>query len=79
MSGTDPCRGAESMLQPYLDRVLTESEAARVDEHLRDCEYCRERYVFERGLRTAVKRCCSDEPVPAGLVERLRRRCADQA
>ena len=22
----DPCRGAESLLQPYLDRVLTEAE-----------------------------------------------------
>jgi mycothiol system anti-sigma-R factor len=75
----DPCRGAESLLQPYLDRVLTEAEVARIDGHLQDCSYCSERYVFERGLRTAVKTCCSEEPVPDGFVERLRRRCSDQA
>ena len=75
----DPCRGAESMLQPYLDRVLTEAEAARIDGHLRDCSYCSDRYVFERSLRSVVRECCCDEPVPAGFVERLRRRCSDQA
>jgi mycothiol system anti-sigma-R factor len=75
----DPCRGAESLLQPYLDRVLTDAEVARIDGHLQDCSYCSERYVFERGLRTAVKTCCSEEPVPDGFVERLRRRCSDQA
>ena len=74
----DPCRGAESLLQPYLDRVLTEAEVARIDGHLQECSYCSDRYVFERSLRTAVKSCC-DEPVPDGFVERLRRRCSDQA
>jgi mycothiol system anti-sigma-R factor len=75
----DPCRGAESLLQPYLDRVLTEAEVARIDGHLQDCSYCSDRYVFERSLRTAVRSCCCEEPVPDGFVERLRRRCADQA
>ena len=75
----DPCRGAESMMQPYIDRVLTEVEAARIDAHLRDCSYCSDRYVFERSLRSAVKECCCEEPVPAGFFERLRRRCSDQA
>jgi anti-sigma factor (TIGR02949 family) len=75
----DPCRGAEHLLQPYLDRVLTDAEVARIERHLGECEYCSERYVFERSLRDAVKECCRCEPVPAGLTERLRRRCADQA
>jgi hypothetical protein len=35
--------------------------------------------VFERSLRSVVRECCCDEPVPAGFVERLRRRCSDQA
>jgi mycothiol system anti-sigma-R factor len=75
----DPCRGAESMLQPYLDRVLTPDEVARIEGHLRECDYCSERYIFERRLRTAVRECCCEEPVPAGFVEQLRRRCSDQA
>ena len=72
----DPCRGAEHMLQPYLDRALTEAEVAKIDAHLRDCAYCHERYVFEARLREVVKDCCSGEPVPAGFVDRLRLRCA---
>jgi anti-sigma factor (TIGR02949 family) len=75
----DPCRGAESLLQPYLDRVLTEAEVARIDGHLQECSYCSARYVYARRLRTSVKSCCSEEPVPDGFVERLRRRCSDQA
>jgi hypothetical protein len=59
--------------------VLTEAEAARIDAHLRDCSYCSDRSVFERSLRSAVKECCCEEPVPAGFFERLRRRCSDQA
>jgi hypothetical protein len=26
-----------------------------------------------------VRECCCEEPVPVGFVERLRRRCSDQA
>jgi mycothiol system anti-sigma-R factor len=74
----DPCRGAEHLLQPYLDRVLSTAEAARIDEHLRECAYCSERYRFERVVRSAVKERCCGEAVPAGFVERLRRRCSDQ-
>jgi predicted anti-sigma-YlaC factor YlaD len=47
----DPCRGAESMMQPYIDRVLTEVEAARIDAHLRDCSDCSDR----------LRRRCSDQ------------------
>jgi mycothiol system anti-sigma-R factor len=75
----DPCRGAEHLLQPYLDRALTEGEVATVESHLGECAYCNERYVFERQLREQVRHCCCEEPPPAGLVERLRLRCLGHA
>lgn len=71
----DPCQGVEHMLQPYLDRALTEAEVATVDVHLKECSYCNDRYVFERNLRATVKTCCCQEHAPAGLVDRLRLRC----
>ena len=74
----DPCRGVESMLQPYLDRVLTPDEAARIEQHLRECDYCNDRYIFERRLREVVRDCCTGEPAPAGFVDRLRLRCCGQ-
>jgi mycothiol system anti-sigma-R factor len=74
----DACAGAEHLMQPYLDRALTAAEVERIDEHLRSCEYCNERYVFERRLREVVKDCCCGEAAPDGFVERLRRRCCGQ-
>jgi mycothiol system anti-sigma-R factor len=74
----DPCHGAEHLMQPYLDRALTEDEVARIDLHLRECDYCNDRYIFERRLRAVVKDCCSGDPVPAGFVDRLRLRCCGQ-
>jgi mycothiol system anti-sigma-R factor len=74
----DPCHGAEHLLQPYLDRALNEAEVARVEGHLRECDYCNERYVFERRLREVVRDCCCGDPVPDGFVDRLRLRCCGQ-
>ena len=62
----EACRGAEHMLQPYLDRALTEKEVSTVDIHLRECSYCNDRYVFERNLRATVKTCCCQDAAPDG-------------
>jgi mycothiol system anti-sigma-R factor len=75
----DPCRGAETLLQPYLDRRLTPTEVSSIERHLEECSYCNDRYVFERRLREQVKDCCCGDPAPAGLVERVRLRCHDQS
>jgi mycothiol system anti-sigma-R factor len=74
----DSCHGAEHLLQPYLDRALTEAEVARIDAHLRECDYCNDRYIFERRLREVVRDCCCGDPAPAGFVDRLRLRCCGQ-
>lgn len=76
IESVDACRGVEHMLQPYLDRALTEKEVATVESHLSECSYCNDRYVFESQLRATVKNCCCDEPTPEGFVDRLRLRCS---
>ena len=43
----DPCDKCEQMMQPYIDRYLTDSEIREAEEHLDGCEYCRKRYRFE--------------------------------
>ena len=56
MSGfaIDPCEKCEELLQPFLDRDLSEEERAVAEEHLDGCEYCRKRYRFEAELRTPL-------------------------
>jgi anti-sigma factor (TIGR02949 family) len=51
----DPCEKCEEVLQPFLDRELTEAEYREAEAHLDDCSYCRKRYRFEASLRRYVR------------------------
>ena len=68
----DPCERCEEVLQPFLDRELTESERLEAESHLDTCSYCRKRYRFEVELRRYVRQVVV-EPMPAQLKERLAR------
>ena len=70
MIGDCGCSKCEELLQPYLDRELTEVERLEAETHLDDCGYCARRYRFESSLRMYVRKCC-DEPMPVELKERL--------
>jgi mycothiol system anti-sigma-R factor len=66
----DPCQKCEEMLQPYLDRDLSEEERAEAETHLESCSYCRTRYRFEESLRRYVRQAVA-EPMPAELKQKL--------
>jgi anti-sigma factor RsiW len=60
----DPCDKCEQMLQPYLDRELTEAERMEAELHLEDCSYCRKRYRFEEKLRMFVRQAAVEQMDP---------------
>jgi mycothiol system anti-sigma-R factor len=60
----DPCAKCEEMLQPYLDRDLTDAERAEAEGHLDECAYCRKRYRFEEELRRFVRQAAVEEMPP---------------
>jgi anti-sigma factor (TIGR02949 family) len=64
------CEKCEELLQPFLDRELSEAERREAEAHLDACGYCRRRYRFEETLRRYVRETCS-EAMPAELKERL--------
>ena len=66
----DPCAHCEELLQPFLDRELTEAERQEAEAHLDECTYCRKRYRFESSLRRYV-RSAWVEPMPPELKEKL--------
>ena len=66
----DPCERCEEMLQPYLDRVLTDAERAEAEMHLADCDWCRKRYRFEETLRQFVRQ-VAVEPMSPPLKAKL--------
>jgi predicted anti-sigma-YlaC factor YlaD len=59
------------MMQPYMDRVLTDVERAEAEEHLDGCAYCRKRYRFEEKLRQFVRQAVELEPMPVELKTKL--------
>ena len=70
MMFVDPCAKCEEMLQPFLDRELSEDEYAIAEAHLDECGYCRKRYKFEEKLRMYVRLACAEE-MPPELKARL--------
>ena len=70
MTAVDPCEWCEEVLQPYLDRELTEAERLEAERHLNGCAYCRKRYKFEEGLRRFVRQAVV-EPMEPALKQKL--------
>jgi anti-sigma factor (TIGR02949 family) len=60
----DPCEKCEEVMQPYLDRVLSDAELREAEEHLAGCSFCAKRYRFEESLRQFVRKCCEEEMTP---------------
>ena len=61
----DPCAHCEEMMQPYLDRVLTDEEMVEAEAHLAECDVLPRRYRFEESLRVYVRQAVSEQ-MPAG-------------
>jgi anti-sigma factor (TIGR02949 family) len=66
----DDCEKCEELLQPYLDRVLSDDERAEAERHLEGCSYCRKRYVFEEQIRQFVRQSVVEE-MPPELKQKL--------
>jgi anti-sigma factor (TIGR02949 family) len=66
----EDCEKCEELLQPYLDRVLSDEERAEAERHLEGCSYCRKRYVFEEQIRQFVRQSVVEE-MPPELKQKL--------
>ena len=60
----DPCEKCEEVLQPFLDRALSDAEFREAEAHLDACSYCRKRYRFEETLRMYVRQAFAEEMPP---------------
>ncbi len=60
----DPCDKCEEMMQPYMDKVLSDEERAEAEAHLDGCSYCRKRYTFEVELRQFVRTAVDTQMTP---------------
>ncbi len=66
----DPCAKCEEVMQPFLDRILDDTERAEAERHLDKCGYCARRYRFEESLRRFVRH-AAVESMPPALKQKL--------
>jgi len=71
LTAYDPCAHCEEVMQPFMDRVLTDAERQEAASHLDECNYCRKRYRFEENLRVFVRQAVAVEPMPVELKQKL--------
>jgi Putative zinc-finger len=64
------CGDCEEMMQPYMDKVLSDEQMSEAQEHLEACPPCEKRYHFEESLRQYV-RVAVDETISAELQAKL--------
>lgn len=55
-TSTDPCRTAARLLAAHVDGELDTVKTLEVEDHLSECETCRERLELDRATRLAVKK-----------------------
>ena len=75
MTAHSDCSKCEELLQPYVDRSLTEAERLTVQAHLAACPWCEKCYKLEEVLWKHVRDCCAEQAqtefVSGELKERL--------
>jgi anti-sigma factor RsiW len=64
------CRDRARLLGPYLDGELEPARIIEIDEHIVECETCREEAQLMRAVRGSLKRVVR-MPAPGGLSERI--------
>ena len=74
--GVDPCERCEEMMQPYLDRELSDEDIVQVRAHLDECPGCLHLFQFQASLRRLVRVRCQQQQAPEALRARIAARLA---
>ena len=65
------CVEAIKYLYEFLDKEIDKSQYPIIKEHLDNCFECRQRYEFEKGVRSLVKAFCLNTTAPAYLHSKI--------
>ena len=65
------CRETIRELDAFLDGELPDDVREHIDAHLGDCLDCHQAFDFQAELKLAIRRKCSSDEMPAGLMGRI--------
>ena len=71
------CNETIRELDAYLDGELPAELRAPIFAHLGGCMDCLQAFDFEAELKAAIRRKCSNDPMPDGLMERIQHCLSD--
>ena len=65
------CRETIRELDAFLDGELSDGVRTHIHEHLNGCIDCLQAFDFEAELKIAIRRKCSNDELPPGLLGRI--------
>lgn len=72
-----PCRRSAALLEPFADGELSADKASEVEQHLSDCDCCREQVRLSQAIRVSVRRTVREAVKPTDdFAERVARALA---
>lgn len=66
------CRETITELDAFLDGELTDDVRAHIRGHLEGCTDCLSAFDFQAELKAAIRRKCSEEALPPGLLNKIK-------
>jgi anti-sigma factor (TIGR02949 family) len=72
------CKETIAELDRFLDGELTDDFRANIHAHLAGCTDCLSAFDFQAELKAAIRRKCSNEALPPGLLTKIQA-CFDTA
>ena len=65
------CNETIRELDAFLDGELPDEVRAHIHEHLDGCMDCLQAFDFQAELKQAIRRKCSSDELPAGLMDKI--------
>jgi anti-sigma factor (TIGR02949 family) len=65
------CKETIAELDRFLDGELTDDFRSHIHAHLAGCTDCLSAFDFQAELKAAIRRKCSNEPLPPGLLTKI--------
>lgn len=65
------CKETIREVNAFLDNELPSDVRAHIHQHLEGCIDCLQAFDFEAELKQAIRRKCSNDEMPAGLLGRI--------